>query len=375
MRIAYVCSDPGIPFLGFKGASVHVREITSALQGRGHSVHAASVNVGQGNVAPSLTAFQKLPRDPFEQRAVLDRFLVEAGADVVLERYSLESGPARDASRKLGLVLVLEVNAPIVLEAARFRKLADVDGALQREATAFEQAQAIVVVSRGLEDYVRRRSPRTPIFLVRNGVAVERFRPPFHGSALDVPAEAVVIGFVGSMKPWHGVHELFDAFVGIADAFPTARLVMVGTGPEEESLRRRAEDSRHRERIHILGAIPHEGVPGILTRFDIAVAPYRPIESFYFCPLKVLEYMAAGLPTVFPAIGDIPEIVGDAGVDYEAGSIGGLSDAISGLVEDAERRRSLGRSALARSAALTWDRAAERIGSLLEDAIRRGPEG
>src|SRR2546425_6982298 len=360
MKIAYVCCDPGIPFLGFKGASVHVREITTALQARGHSVHAASVNVGEGNAAPPITAFEQLPRDPFEQRALLERFLLQAGADVVLERYSLESGPARDASRKLGLRLVLEVNAPIVLEAARFRKLADVDGALKREATAFEGAEAIVVVSRGLEDYVRRRSPRTPVFLVRNGVTVERFRPPFRGPALDVPADAIVIGFVGSMKPWHGIHELFDAFVGIADAFPTARLVMVGTGPEEESLRRRAKDSRDRERIHILGAIPHEGVPGILNRFDVAVAPYRPVENFYFCPLKVLEYMAAGLPTVFPAIGDIPEIVGDAGVDYEGGSAGGLIDAISGLVEDAERRRSLGRSALARSAALTWDRAAER---------------
>ncbi|HKC23577.1 MAG TPA: glycosyltransferase family 4 protein [Thermoanaerobaculia bacterium] len=368
MRIAYVCSDPGIPFLGFKGASVHVREITSALQRRGHSVRAAMASIGEGNEAPELSSYHLLPRDPAEQRAFLERFLAESRADVVLERYSLQSGPGRGASAKLGLGLVLEVNAPIVLEAAKFRNLEDVDGALEREAIAFRSAQAIAVVSRALEEYVRGGSPETPVTLVRNGVTLERFHPPLSGAPLDLPPDAIVVGFVGSMKPWHGVHDLFDAFALLADTAPSMHLAMVGTGPEEGRLRQRAREERHRDRIHLIGAVPHDAVPGVLARFDVAVAPYRPLDGFYFCPLKVLEYMAAGRPTVFPTLGDIPEIVGDAGIPYEPGSVSGLAGAISRLVSDEALRRALGRSALARSAELTWDRAAERIGKLLEGA-------
>src|SRR5262249_23677322 len=88
---------------------------------------------------------------------------------------------------------------------------------------------------------------------------------------------------------------------------------------------------------------------------------------FYFCPLKVLEYMAAGLPTVYPELGDIPEIVGDAGVSYEPASVRGLAAATRELVEDETSRRALGEKARARSADLTRDRAAEKIGALLAD--------
>ena len=53
MKIAYCCADLGIPIRGFKGASVHVRELASALASLGHEVRIFSPNPGEGNSLPS----------------------------------------------------------------------------------------------------------------------------------------------------------------------------------------------------------------------------------------------------------------------------------------------------------------------------------
>ena len=52
MRIAYVCADFGIPILGYKGASVHVRELVNGLATEGHDVQVYSPSPGSGRPLP-----------------------------------------------------------------------------------------------------------------------------------------------------------------------------------------------------------------------------------------------------------------------------------------------------------------------------------
>ena len=57
MRIAYLCADFGIPILGHKGASVHVRELVTALTAEGHEVRVFSPNPsGSNTLAAALHA-------------------------------------------------------------------------------------------------------------------------------------------------------------------------------------------------------------------------------------------------------------------------------------------------------------------------------
>src|SRR5699024_2720488 len=80
----------------------------------------------------------------------------------------------------------------------------------------------------------------------------------------------------------------------------------------------------------------------------VAVAPYPPGEH-YFSPLKVYEYLAAGLPVVSSAIGTLPEVLqhGRTGVLVPPGDVPALSAALAELVRRPDRRTELGRRARA----------------------------
>jgi glycosyltransferase involved in cell wall biosynthesis len=80
---------------------------------------------------------------------------------------------------------------------------------------------------------------------------------------------------------------------------------------------------------------------------DVAVAPYPPQAEFYFSPLKVYEYMAAGLPVVASRIGQIEEAIRDGvdGVLCPPGDPEAFAAALLRLADDPLLRARLGRAA------------------------------
>ncbi|HET6795038.1 MAG TPA: glycosyltransferase family 4 protein, partial [Acidimicrobiales bacterium] len=353
MRILYLCADRGIPLLGAKGASVHVRAISSALQARGHDVTVACARTGSGNPPPEVEQVVELARaGPGD----ISPLVAATGAEAVVERYSLCATAGLEAARAAGVPLVVEVNAPLVWEAARYRGFTDIAAGLAAETALFEGATAVPTVSRALQRYVSSVAPATPVHWVPNGVDPDRFHTP-PAAVPGVGPDATVVGFVGSMKPWHGVADLLAAFGQLAASYPGLHLVVAGSGPEEGPVRD-AVPAALAARVHLLGALPHSDIPGLVARFDIAVAPYRPSEDFYFCPLKVLEYLAAGRPVVYPELGDMPELVGPGGEPFAPGDVGAMAEAIGRRAGRPEDRARMGRAARQSGARWTWDRAA-----------------
>jgi glycosyltransferase involved in cell wall biosynthesis len=278
---------------------------------------------------------------------------------VVIERYSLESGAARVATRRCAIPLTLEVNAPLVREATRFRGLDD-PAAEQREHEALRAADRIHVVSSALLRYVRSVAPDVPAAWIPNGADVSRLRAAAP-VALPWMEGRVVVGFFGSMKPWHGVDQLLDAFARIHPQHPRAALLLVGTGPMEADVIERAGRADLHGHVFCTGHVPHADVPALLSRVDIAVAPYLPVEDFYFHPLKIVEYLAAGKAVIYSDQGDLRALVGRGGVSYRPGSAPELADRLDQLLADAALRGELARSAAVRGARLDWSVIAERV--------------
>jgi glycosyltransferase involved in cell wall biosynthesis len=343
--------------LGDKGASVHVRSLVSAIHRLGHRVTLVARRWDGDNPVPRADRTERLDiQDPANH---LDDLIRSERPDVVIERYSLSSGAARVATHQCGMPLTLEVNAPLVEEATRYRGLDDPD-AQQREEGTFRTADRIQVVSSQLLGYVRSVAPDVPATWIPNGADVPRMQTA-RPSALPKLKGRTVVGFVGSMKPWHGVEELLEAFARARREHPRAVLVLVGNGPREAQVIERAKRADLSGSVVCTGRLPHAEVPSVIARFDVAVAPYRPAERFYFHPLKVVEYLAAGKPVIYTDQGDLRELVGPGGLHYAPGSIDQLATRLAQALADDELRRELAAQSTARGAGLDWSMIAERV--------------
>jgi glycosyltransferase involved in cell wall biosynthesis len=359
MNVLYVCADRGIPVLGNKGASVHVRSLAAAMHHLGHRVTLVARRWDEGNPAPSLHRLELLEKKPDDAAMQLEAMIRAEKPDVVIERYSLQSAAARIATRRCGVPLTLEVNAPLVEEATRYRRLED-PSAREREHQTFRSADRIHVVSRALLHYVHSVAPDVPVTWIPNGADVPRFRAVPRATLPNLPGRTVV-GFVGSMKPWHGVEQLLDAFARVHPMYADAVLVVVGTGPQETDVIERASQADLSGRVVCMGQTPHANIPSLIARFDVAVAPYLPVERFYFHPLKVVEYLAAGKAIVYADQGDLGELIGPGGLGYRPGSIDQLADRLAQVLGDAALRRELARAAAARGRGLDWSLIAKQI--------------
>jgi len=391
MRIAYVCCDRGIPVFGCKGCSVHVQEVLREFIRRGAEVDLFATRLG-GNPPEDLRKIQvhtiELAKsgDADAREAALlaandtvTKALEKCGPyDLVYERYSLCSYAAMEHARDRNIPGLLETNSPLIEEQARYRTLADRSRAEQATRRAMSAAGAVLVVSQTVADYVsRHRQTSAEVHVLPNGVDTDRF----HGdpkSALSPQQSGFTVGFVGTLKPWHGVSSLVEAFGMLSAEESSARLLIVGQGPERERLERQAAElpAGIGANIRFTGAVQPAEIPALLRSIDVAVAPYLPQENFYFSPLKLFEYMAAGIPTVASEIGQIPQIIqhGKTGLLYPPGNTPALAQALLKLCQQPRTRVQIGNAARALAIRqFTWKAVVTRILEIAKGLRSRGP--
>jgi glycosyltransferase involved in cell wall biosynthesis len=400
MNIAYVSTDFGVPIFGYKGASRHVREVVSAWGRAGHAVwvlspalHEPRAGEGESNFGEPLPGpddalratvadipglenarFVALPPaarhlqimdDLLEVDAAVGRrtsirqelrsllynataferaheFLRARGIDFVYERYAAFSWAGILTARALGVPHVLEVNAPLTFEHEKRRGLELKTLALDSERRIFLDTDHVVVVSSELRDVVTRAGvPPERVSVLSNAVDPERFSPARAAGGEAVRArygldDTRVIGFVGTLKPWHGVDTLIEAFRGLHATEPRTRLLLVGDGPERQALERRVDADGLGHAVTFAGNVRPEDVPDCIAAMDVTVAPYVPSDSFYYSPLKIFEYMAMAKPVVAGEIGQVRDLVAadETGILYEPGNVPALTRALARLVGD-----------------------------------------
>ena len=347
MRVAYLCADPGIPVFGTKGASVHVQEIIRAWRARGAEVRVYCTRTGDdvpADLADLTVTWLKVPQSQGPEReaaqaaaaAELAGKIIDDGADLVYERYSLFSTGLAQATAALGIPGILEVNAPLIDEQRTHRYLHDEAAAAAALRAQVAAADRTVCVSAPVARWVESKTePAHPggIAVVPNGVNTDRILP-----ASPDPGAVPVVAFVGTLKPWHGVEVLLEAAALASQAW---QLRIVGDGPLSAELQRRAAELG--VAVDFTGAVVPEQIPAVLADCSLAAAPYPAMESDadqYFSPLKIYEYLAAALPVVASNVGQIPEIMDDGGTGLlvEPSDPAALAAAIDCLVAYPERR-------------------------------------
>jgi len=187
------------------------------------------------------------------------------------------------------------------------------------------------------------------------------------------------VGFVGTLKPWHGLSILVQAFARLHCQDPHTRLLVVGDGPERPNLVADLSARGLLSAAHFSGAVPVCAVPGFLASMDIGVAPYPQTSNCYFSPLKVYEYMAAGLAVVASRVGQLSELIEDGrnGLLTPPGDAIALADALDRLRRAPTLRRRLGTTA--RKVVLqqhTWEQVVRQVMALAGiPSVRRAAHG
>jgi glycosyltransferase involved in cell wall biosynthesis len=408
VKIAYLCSDPGVPVCGDKGASIHVREFSRALHRLGHEVTVLAVRSGGPAPPGYVVPFVALEAEPLDEgllsllktdpsagksvsrdvRSILAAvslrhralpFLRSWEPDVVYERYALFGTAGVALARELGVPLIVEVNAPLSQEQDRYRGLAYRATARKVERMVLRSADHVVAVSSALADWLGAAGVAAEgVTVLPNAVDPARFEP----GRLDLDGvrarlglkDEPVVGFLGTLRPWHDVATLVRAIGLLRRRTPAPRLLIVGDGPERERLEELARSQGIVEAVTFTGAVANAAVPGYVGAFDVAVVPYGGARGHYFSPLKLFEYLAAERPVVAADVGDIGRCIshGETGLLYPPGDAEALAGAIGALLSDRARAGSLARAGREHVGAYhTWEDNGRLVLELADHVIDR----
>ena len=368
------------------GQSVHVEELVAALREAGHEVlvvgpsfYAAAGFGGESRLVPLLRRLLPGWLGELAELAynvpAYRRLAAAARAfqpDLIYERYNLYYLAGAVLARRLGVVFHLEVNAPLAEERSRFGGLRLKPLARWAERFVWHAADRVYAVTGVLREMIAREGvAKERIAVIPNAIVPARFGPRAEAD----PRGRVVLGFIGFVRPWHGLDRVIASLAEPASA--TLDLVVVGEGPARAELEAQAAALGLGARVRFAGLAPREDVPGLLAGFDIAL---QPSAVAYASPLKLFEYMAAGCAIVAPDQPNLREILEHerTALLFDPGEPASMARAIGRLATDAPLRARLGVAARAEIAArdYTWRGNAERdVAMAEEDRARRRAHG
>jgi glycosyltransferase involved in cell wall biosynthesis len=150
-----------------------------------------------------------------------------------------------------------------------------------------------------------------------------------------------VIGYAGRLVPEKGCDLLLEAVAGLDGAW---RLVVLGAGPERERLEASARRLGIAGRVSFRDWLPALDLPAFYRSLNVFVLPSRSQHNWVEQFGRVLvEAMACGVPVVGSDCGEIPHVIGDAGLVFSEGDVKALREHLVRLMRDSELRAGLAR--------------------------------
>ncbi|RJP80605.1 MAG: glycosyltransferase family 1 protein [Candidatus Zixiibacteriota bacterium] len=353
------------PFPTSQGSQVLIRELSEALVRRGHRVHVVTYHFGQDlpcpgvviHRIPELFHYAKFRSGPEIRKPLLDLLLMRK-LDQVVRRENIQ------------VIHAHNYEAPVAAFPVRLRRKVPVvyhsHNTMSDEFYTYFRLKIPQALARGAAhlmdriipcraDFVIAINRRVAAFLMEQGVppAKIKYIPP--GIDFGPPAgppnpklrrrygtgDGPLILYVGNLDGYQRLDLLLDALPAVFNEIPGARL-MVATGSDTTALRAAAQSRGWASRLVVVANPSFAQVRDLMALGSVAVNPRVSWSGF---PIKLLNYMAAGLPVVAFRGAAEPVISGETGVLVPAGDAGAFSRALIDLLSHPEAARRLGQAA------------------------------
>jgi len=376
------------------GAAVHVEEFVDAMRANGINIKPFDLNRFDSEEAAQRSRVRswlkgRVSKYVGQLNALLANvryfrkqwgIVSEFSPQVLLVRADPLNISAALVARLRKIPMVLEVNSPMTFESREFDKSSITLPFFPQwtEKLNLQFADKVYTVSTALKEYfVGCGINAQKISVVPNGVDIDKFHPGLSGMNIRKKynfQDKIVIGFVGSFHYWHGVDFFQHNVENLTKEYPNITFLLVGDGPLRGDLQKEIERNGFQESVTFTGYVKHNDIPTYLAAMDIVLAPYPSLPFFYFSPLKLFEYMAAGKAVLASRIGQIDEIVKDGvnGMLFEPGNLEEFMSKCRRLIGDIELRNRIGLQARATVCQkYSWKQSAEKVIEIMSEIVNQ----
>jgi glycosyltransferase involved in cell wall biosynthesis len=373
-----------------KGASTHILHNLRGLVNGGFEVHLITPNDGllptedtiEGasvtRVSQDLTQ-NFLSRAMHFGRAVASHLALHPDYDAVHYRNIWDGLHIAQNKKRLGYKTLFEVNGLPSIELKYHYPGLDPDLLLkikEQEIATLHLSDMIICPSNVTRDYITSLGlNRKLVTVIPNGVSASDFSPS------PLPARdgrAPVLLYIGTLADWQGLDIVIKALPKILEQ-RAVRLHIVGRGRSRQRkiLAKQIRKLGIEEHVVVQPAVPHHEIPALIASADICVAPLglndRNVTQGA-CPIKVLEYMAAGRPLLASNMPIVRELVREDmdALLFSPSDPEDLARQVLALLNDFELSKRLATSAAERALTkFTWHESQKKLIKVYEKLLNQ----
>lgn len=265
---------------------------------------------------------------------------------------------------------ILEVNDPAPIIYSGLKKKVY----LKLIKKKFSRANAIITQTETMKKILS-KFYNGRIFIIPNGVDMKFFDSNKNNFDIrkryKIPKNKIVITFVGAFREWHGVQDIPTISERIRKKQRNIVFLLVGNGPLFNEIKNIKD-----ENMILTGSLPYSDIPSVLFQSDILIAPFnakrfKSLErhGFYWCPLKIFEYMASGKPIVSYNFPEIKKITQKSALLAEIGHVDNFIENIEHLIRNEKLCKKIGKESKKLALEYDWGKIAEKTLRAYEEII------
>jgi glycosyltransferase involved in cell wall biosynthesis len=217
--------------------------------------------------------------------------------DMVYERSAWMSNGSVHVLKSFNIKHVVEINAPFEEEVKSFEQTSSFIGAVGKTKlkSLLQSANLVLPITSSLQTYLieryelsARKCAVVPNAIEKNEIQINESRVAAINKQFNL-TEVTVLGFAGSIFPYHGVDRLIQGVSKLK--YTDIAILIVGDGYLIPELKKLASNLGISSRVHFTGSVPKEDIYNYMSAMDILTLPNT---EWYCSPVKLFEYGALG---------------------------------------------------------------------------------